>query len=245
LIAATQAPYGMEDLPLRVREEIEAEASRKGFRSAFVIDAHNSLGVKPNKEETGDIIKAAVEVMAELAKAPQMDIWFGFAHSSELSLKLAQDVGPAGIGLLYFENKDVPGFCLVIVDANNAQLDFREKVFASFSKNSSAKLLELCTSDTHVTAAKTAIARGYLALGDLTSAEQFSGVLDSLYKKASSRLSRGRFSASASSSRVKTIGGEVLNDFSGLLDETSLVAKRGALVLGLVGLIVTTLVAIV
>src|SRR5205823_5164369 len=36
LIAATQAPYGMEDLPVRVREEIEAEATRKGFKSVFV-----------------------------------------------------------------------------------------------------------------------------------------------------------------------------------------------------------------
>jgi putative membrane protein len=244
VIAATQAPYGMEDLPARIREEIDAEASKNGFTTSFVIDAHNSLGAKPNKEETIDIIRAAIQVIEELSGASQQMFRFGFAHSSEIPWKLAGDIGPAGIGFLYFEGENFPGFCLVIVDANNAKLGFRGKVFEDFTRKTGAKLLEICTSDTHVTAARTFESKGYLALGDLTSPEQFSNLMRALYEKARSRLSDGRFSTSAVASRVKTIGGEIMNDFSGLLDETSLIAKRGALALAIVAIVVTTLVAL-
>ena len=60
----------------------------------------------------------------------------------------------------------VTKFCFVIVDANNSKLGFREEVFKDFEKIAGVRILELCTSDTHVTAAKTSGAKGYVALGD-------------------------------------------------------------------------------
>ncbi|MFI5420706.1 MAG: DUF2070 family protein, partial [Nitrososphaerales archaeon] len=241
----TQSPFGMEDLPAEIAQEINAEAQKRGFKSAFVIDSHNSLGTKPNREETMDIIKAAREVVGELSVVQQRDFVEGFAHSSEIDAKLLDDIGPAGVGLLYFEPENSRGFCLVIVDANNAQLGFREKVLQQFATRTGTEIMEICTSDTHITAARTLETKGYLALGDRTSPEQFSKILTTLYEKARLRRTAAQYSTFVATSEVKTVGGEVLDDFSGLLDQTSLIAKQGATVLAVVAIVVTVLVAIV
>ncbi|MDA4112324.1 MAG: DUF2070 family protein [Thaumarchaeota archaeon] len=242
--AITQSPFGMEDLSVRIRDEIEAEASRMGFKSFFVIDTHNSLGAKPNEQESADIIESAKEVIAELTKSAQREFRTGFAHTSEVGSRFPNDIGPAGVGLVFFQVQDSPGFCFVVVDANNSKLGFREKAFELFSKESGLRILEICTSDTHVTAAKTTVTKGYLSLGDLISPEDFSSILVSLLEKARSRISSGSYSTMEVSSEVRTIGGGVLNNFSGLLDDTSLIAKRGAEALAVVAVLVTTLVAI-
>ncbi|MDA4130986.1 MAG: DUF2070 family protein, partial [Thaumarchaeota archaeon] len=200
---------------------------------------------KPNGEETENIIKVASELIAELSSAKQQSFKVGFAHSSEIGSKLPNDVGPAGIGLLYFDLSNTSRFCFLVVDANNAKLGFREKILEEFLAKTEVRILEICTSDTHVTAARTFEAKGYLALGDRMSHEDFVSVLLLLFEKARSRSSVGQFSTLATISQVKTIGGEVMDDFSGLLDETSLIAKRGAAALALVAVVVTTLVAIV
>ena len=171
LIALTQAPDGMEDFPVSLREEIEKEAERSGFR-AFIIDTHNSEGSKPSDEECKDALEATMHVLEDLKVAKRHEFSFGFAHSSELGLDLGRDIGPAGFGLLLF-NVDGQAFALVIVDANNAHLGFRDKVFELFESSTGTRMLELCTSDTHVTAAKTRDAKGYVALGDLVAPEVF------------------------------------------------------------------------
>ena len=89
--------------------------------------------------------------------------------------------------MLYFDLGDASRFCFVITDANNSKLGFREEVFREFEKNTGARILELCTSDTHVTAAKTSSAKGYFALGDLISVEEFGSILKSLHDLAKGR----------------------------------------------------------
>ena len=117
-------------------------------------------------------------------------------------------------------------------------------MIANFEINSSSKLLEICTSDTHVTAAKASNPKGYLALGDVSTPEGFSLILLSLFERAQMRLGLGSFATSDSSSSVKTIGGEILNNFSGLVDETSSVAKKGAQALGILAVLITGIVAL-
>jgi predicted neutral ceramidase superfamily lipid hydrolase len=123
-------------------------------------------------------------------------------------------------------------------------VSFREKVIELFEKENDSKILELCTSDTHVTAAKTLDAKGYLALGDAVSPEKIASALGELYKIAKSRLGQGNFSSLVVRSRVKTIGSEVLTNFSGLLDAASSVAKNGARILALVAIVLTATVAL-
>jgi predicted neutral ceramidase superfamily lipid hydrolase len=179
----------------------------------------------------------------QLSSAPQTVFEFGFAHSSEISGNLKADVGPAGVGLLFFQTASSK-FSLVVVDANNSLVGFRETVMKGFHEKTSEDLLELTTSDTHVTAAKVRNARGYLALGDLTTPEEFTGVLCTLLEKAKTRLATGSFETSISTSSVRTIGSQVLDNFSGLLDESTLIAKRGAEVLGLLAVVLALAVAV-
>ncbi|MHB2035966.1 MAG: DUF2070 family protein [Nitrososphaerales archaeon] len=243
LIAITQAPYGMEDFPVKVRMEIESRANAAGFKLALVIDTHNSEGQKPNEAECEDAIVAATATIEELAKSKRNDIKVGFAHSSELDTSVPKDIGPAGLGLLVFEVENNK-FCFVIVDANNSKIGFREDVFREFEKETGTKILELCTSDTHVTAAKTSGAKGYLALGDMVSVDAFTKILSSLYEKANSRIGPGSYSSMSVTSQVKTIGSEILREFSGIMDQTSATAKRGAEILSVLGILVIIIAAI-
>ena len=242
LIALTLAPYGMEDLPETVREKIEAESARMGFEACLVIDSHNSLGEKPDDVETGNLVRAAARIVEQLSQETQKRFDFGFAHTSELSEKFSPDIGPAGVGLLFFQTAS-SRFCLAVVDANNSTLGFREQVIQNFQRAASETLLEICTSDTHVTAAKAHNAKGYLALGDVTTPNQFSALLQQLLEKAKSRTSTGSYETSVIDSSVRTIGGQVLNSFSGLLDETSSIAKKGAQALGVLGIVITLAIA--
>jgi putative membrane protein len=243
LVAITQAPHGMEDFPAEVRREIEDYAIQRNFKNILVIDTHNSEGEKPGQKECSDAVDAAKIVIDQLSTSRQLDFHAGLAHSSELNEKLEPDIGPAGIGLILFE---VGGesFSLVTVDSNNSVLGFREKVLDGFQRLTRSRILEICTSDTHVTAAKTSDAKGYLALGDAIDYQRFGRVLAKLHQKALERMGKGAFSSSIVRSSVKTIGSEVLDDFSGLLDSTTSEAKNGARILGTIVLIISIIVAL-
>jgi len=210
---------------------------------SLVIDSHNSLGERPNEVDTNDLIVAAKEVLNQVFIGNQFEFDFGFSHSSEIGSHQREDIGPAGIGFLLFEVKG-SRFCLVVVDANNAKIGFRAEVIQKFETKSSSRILDICTSDTHITAAKASNAKGYLALGDVSSPEEFATTLNLLSELAQARLAQGRYSTSISTSKVRTIGGQVLNNFSGLLDETSQVAKRGAEALGVLAILITAFVGI-
>lgn len=244
VIALTQAPYGMEDFPIGVREEIDQFAAGNGFKQVLVIDTHNSEGTKPNESECIDAVGAAKAVIEELAKSKQKEFKVGFVHSSEIKTLISADIGPAGVGLLYFDLGETT-FCFVIVDANNSKIGFREEVLQKFERSTGKKILEMCTSDTHVTAAKTTTAKGYLALGDVIPTDDFAAMLVSLFGAAKSRLALGSFSASSVASDVKTIGSEMLEDFSGLTDSTLSAAKRGAKLLAVLGVALIIIVAII
>ena len=252
IVAITQAPYGMEDFPVEVRNEITKYSSELGFKEILVIDTHNSQGAKPSEEEAADAIEAARRVLDELKTAKQFQFEVAFAHSSELDRKKSSstdvrrdDIGPGGIGLFLFVPQGGDKFSLVIADANNARISLREKVIQEFEEKTMTKLLEICTSDTHVTAARSLGGKGYMTLGDSTSIEEITSVVIGLYEKANSRLLSASFSSFYIESKVKTAGGELLEEFSVLLDSTINVAKRGAILLAFLSVIQIVIVALV
>lgn len=246
LLAITQAPDGMEDFPIDVKNVIESYSSKLGFKNLLLIDAHNSEGEKPSEKECADAVKTASDVLEALRNAEMHSFKIGVAHSSELAQTIEKDIGPAGVGLILFEIPETSeSFSFVVVDANNSSIGFRDKVIQGYEKSTSSMMLEICTSDTHVTAAKTSEAKGYRALGDVISASKFIEILKLLYYNAKSNLSPASFSSSIVSSEVKTIGGEVLNNFSGLLDSASSVAKNGAEVLAILAVAVSIAVALI
>lgn len=247
LLSVTQSPYGMEDFPSDVRREIENHSVKVcNFKNVLVIDTHNSEGEKPNDKECADSIAAAEKALDELVRMNQLEFEAGISHSSELGTKMEQDIGPAGVGFIIFRQRRDPktDFSLVIVDSNNALIGFREKALEQFESKTGSKVLEMCTSDTHVTAAKTTDAKGYLALGDVITPERFASILVSLYKKALQKLAPCSYSSYSVESEVKTIGGEVLSNFSGLVDTASSEAKFGAQVLGAMAFLITVIVSL-
>ena len=238
LVMLTQAPHGMEDFPPSVRTEIQSYSKEAGFRYCLVIDTHNSEGAKPNEEECGDAVSAAKEVVTELKDSKREPFTVGLSHS--MGGGLPRDVGPGGVGLVLFGGKEGE-YCLVITDANNAKLGFREELFGQFEKVTGARILEICTSDTHVTAARTTGAKGYLALGDVVAVDQFVKMLKSLYDEAKANKEEGSYSTMEIQSSVKTIGGEMLDQFSAIMDKTSNTAKTGAKLLAALGVVVVLL----
>ncbi len=242
LVALTLAPYGMEDFPVEVRKKIEEISREYGFKCEFIIDTHNSEGAKPNQSECRDVVEAAKYTLQELKNSKQYRFGIGLAHSSEVSRILPKDVGPAGVGLIRFEVEG-SSFYFVVVDANNSKIGFREEVFKKFEQRTGSRILELCTSDTHVTAAKTLGAKGYVALGDSISSDDFVSLLTSLDEKTRITLGECAYSTLKVTSKVKTIGAEVLNEFSGLVDKTSQISKKGALALGILTLLLIIAVA--
>jgi putative membrane protein len=245
LITITQAPHGMEDFPTWVSESIESYSSKVNFKNSLTIDTHNSEGEKPSDAECADAVSAADSAVDQLSTLKQSPFKVGIAHSSELNTWIERDVGPAGIGLVVFETGSSNArFSIAIVDSNNSLRGFREKVISEFEKKTQSRILEICTSDTHVTAAKTSDAKGYLALGDVVQEDKFASLLADLYHKASDNMSEGSFSSYLIKSNVKTIGSAVLDDFSGLLDSASSEAKYGARILGGIVLAITVIVAL-
>ena len=74
--------------------------------------------------------------------------------------------------------------------------------------------------------------------------DAFGAVLISLHDLAKGRVGAGSFEASSVTTQVKTIGSEILQDFSGLMDDTSSAAKRGAEILGILGAAIVVFIAI-
>ncbi|MHB8566500.1 MAG: DUF2070 family protein [Nitrososphaerales archaeon] len=242
LVFITQAPHGMEDFPVEVREAILEHSRKIGFAETLIIDAHNSEGEKPSRNEAADAVSASNDLLDELKRSEQHGFNVGFAHTSELNAKFPErDLGPAGTGLILFELNNGVRFSLAIVDANNAVQGFREKALDQVKE---LKILELCTSDTHVTAAKTTGAKGYLALGEQISPEKFASLLGALNREAEKRSASGSFTSAIVEGTVKTIGGKLLDDFSSLLDSTTKIARNGGIALGLIAIGIIVLVAL-
>ena len=126
---------------------------------------------------------------------------------------------------------------LIGLDANNSVSELRGMIKYHF-KNWAE--IEICTSDTHVTAGKTMNIKGYNALGELTSTEELLKSLDILFKEAVKDLKLSSFEVSSVQSRVKIMGKQIFENISGSVDKVSQIGKRfGILLLSLYIIIIT------
>lgn len=241
-LTLTLSPLGMEDLPLSIREKIEALAPGLDHESIIVVDAHNSEGSAIDKGEYGDLMVATEEALRGLQTLPQNNFRVGFAHSSELNYSLREDVGPAGLSTLIL---DVGGrmYTIVTVDSNNAISGLREGLMRAL-KDSQAPLLELCTSDTHFKAGKVRSLKGYVALGEVTSVKELANIVKALIDKSIGRLGKAEYHIYRANTSLKVIGPKLLDELSKSLDQGLSLFKRGAIfivILSLLAFILTTL----
>lgn len=240
-VIVTLAPHGTEDFPQLVKETIERKALEMGFRAAFVIDAHNSLGDIPSREDCESAIEAAGSVLRNSKNEQQHPFKIGNAHSSELQVTLKPDIGPAGIGVMLFEIMGT-SYALISFDANNVHLGFRQKVLDHIKEN--VDVIEICTTDTHFNAAKVMNPHGYSALGELTQVGEIADILKELIKRAFSRMVQSDFKVSGVETEVKVVGEKLLDDFSVMLDKVTTTAKKGGISLVLIGALLFVLTTI-
>ncbi|MBS58073.1 MAG: hypothetical protein CL735_04855 [Chloroflexi bacterium] len=221
MLVLTLAPYGMEDFPIFVREKISKAAKSIGFNGVILIDAHNSIGATPVHEDCEDIISASKDILRKIRFNNQMPFRMGYADSKDLRIKLKDDVGPAGIGLVLFEiNKKYYG--LLSVDANNIALGFRDKIL---SENDD--IIDVCTTDTHFNAAKVMNSLGYTPFGGESSVKEIRKIIENLRDAAEKSMTKSNFVIKRNKNSYKVFGSALLDDYSVGLDRLFTIAKIG------------------
>lgn len=243
LLTLTLSPYGSEDFPKEVRDQLEKLTKSAGFQNVVVIDSHNSQGGRPTANDQNDVYDAAHQTLKQLRESIQYPFKVGFSHSSEFGFLFNDDVGPAGISVLVIEvDGKINGF--VGVDANNARTGLREVLMKS-SEGSKASILELCTTDTHSTISVGGEdPKGYFALGDLTDEDTLTRAIQTIKDRAMDRLEKVNLTVKIAVVAVKVMGAKAFDNFSIGLDKTLSFAKKSTFALAtifLLTLILTSL----
>ncbi len=239
VIFLTLSPIGMEDFPHEMKKPLEDEAKKNGFKHLLLVDTHNSQGNKVIQEEVNDLIDVTKKILKELRKAKQFPFKVGYAHSSELNINLEKDIGPAGISLIIIEvNKNK--YTLLVTDSNNARKGLREEIIEQLNTKG-ISLIEICTTDTHITAGKVMTSNGYIALGDQTQTKYLLNYIKLLFDKAIENLSISKFDVKIIDTNVKVVGHNLLSDISQALDTIIKTARIGALILVILSIFVTIL----
>ncbi len=208
----SNAPYNTDDLEPGVFDEALSVASKMGV-DLTLVDAHNSIGgenCEPPKLDWNTVI-------AENKALPEEAFEIGVANSSELDFKHGSDISDGGITALVFK-KPRSTSVLVASDSNNAVAGLRSLFSAEFEKEG-VELIELCTSDTHNSAARHMTDRGYHALGEDSDKEALVSTVQKLEKTAEGKLSKGKITAISSEETLPLIGDKSINDFAALTRE--------------------------
>ena len=209
----SNAPYNTDDLEPTVIDGAVSAAKELGVE-LMLVDAHNSIGGENVQHPDVDWRR----VFSDIRASPEEEFELGVAHSSELQLEHGSDISDGGITALVFRKK-ASTYALVTSDSNNAVVGLRQMVIDELKKEN-VDLIELCTSDTHGSAARHLINRGYRALGEDTNRETLVATIKKLENLAESRLSRGKVATITSQVMLPLIGDKSLNDFAALTKET-------------------------
>jgi putative membrane protein len=220
----SNAPYNTDDLDLKIVDGAASAAEQLGVE-LMLVDAHNSIGGENPEQQSiteGDWRRAFFENM----KDPEAEFETGVAHSSELQFDHGSDISDGGVTVLVFK-KQASKYVLVTSDSNNAVVGLRQRIIDEL-KRDDVGLIELCTSDTHKSAARYLTNRGYRALGEDSDRETLVATIKKLERLAEARLSRGGVAVITSQLTLPLIGDKPLNDFADLTKETLSFAKAYA-----------------
>lgn len=212
----TNAPYNTDDLEPSIIDGAVSAAKEMGVE-LMLVDAHNSIGGE-NAEQPKITKDDWVKVFLELKGSSEEEFELGVAHSSELKFEPGSDISDGGVTVLVFRKRDSK-YALITSDSNNAIVGLRQKVLDELQKDG-VELIELCTSDTHKSAARYMTNRGYHALGEDTAPDTLVATIKKLEKLAGDRLSKGSVTAITSQLTLPLIGDKSLNDFATLTKET-------------------------
>lgn len=212
----SNAPYNTDDLEPKIIDGATAGAKDLGVE-LMLVDAHNSIGGE-NAEQPSITEDDWRKVFSGNKANPEEEFEVGVAHSSELQFEHGSDISDGGMTVLVFR-KQASTHALVTSDSNNVMVGLRQVVIDEL-KRENVDLIELCTSDTHKSAARYLTNRGYRALGEDSNRDTIVATIKKLEKLAEGRLSRGNVTTITSQLTLPLIGDKSLNDFAALTKET-------------------------
>jgi len=211
------SPYGMEDVPLYVKSELEQYAKNRGFENLLIVDSHNAMGEEILKQDSDDLLQAAKSNLDTLITKETLPVEIGYSNSEELKIS-ADDLGLGGVGIICMKIQDEK-FFLGWADSNNMENGFREEIVGRLQKQG-YNLLEICTSDSHYKAREARNKHGYFTFGSLSKPDEVESWYLNLAKKAEQNLSLASFETLQTDTEVKVMGTKLLDDYSKSLDRT-------------------------
>jgi len=180
----------------------------------MLVDAHNSIGGENCEQPKVDWRR----IFSDIRGSPEEEFEVGMAHSSELQFDHGSDISDGGMAALVFRTQGSV-HALITSDSNNAVLGLRQTVIDELKKEN-VDLIELCTSDTHNSAARYLTSRGYHALGEDSDRDALIATIKKLEKLAEGRLSRCEVTTITSQLTLPLIGDKSIEDFATLTKET-------------------------
>lgn len=214
------SPHGMEDLPNRIKAEIDVHARANDMDRVMLVDCHNAMGPDISEADYTDMLDASVKCLDRLAGATQYPLAVSYAKSENIC---SDDLGLGGLGMLCIA---VNGSRYYIgwADANNMKNGSREMVVAGFTKTGRT-LLEICTSDTHYTPVKAKNRNGYYELGLMAGDSNLTEWFLGLAGKTDSRVAQSGFDISDVDTNLLLMGTRIFENYSRAMDRSMNLVK--------------------
>ena len=164
-LSFTLAPKTTEDLPQELSSIIQEEATKMGYDSVVLVNAHNSILDEPytqvSLEMLRDVASKALVQSSSLAAEP-FEVGAATVHPPEFSLK--DGMGQGGITAIVVKVAQQRNV-YVVIDSNNMVSGLRERIISDltdFGFDNS----EVFTTDTHAVSAVVLGKRGYHPMGE-------------------------------------------------------------------------------
>ena len=218
----------MEDIPPDVKVSLEEYSQALGFEQILIIDSHNSMGNKIEKQDIDNFINIGKKCLEKIMGSEQFPFKIGYSNSFQIDDKpktekiKSPDLGESQFGVLTItiENKE---HVLCWCDSNNMKKGIREKIISGL-KTEGYSIIEICTSDTHSTSGKRNT-KGYYTLGDITNETKIISIFQKLAKLSKESTNASTFEIQKSETHVKVMGNDQFDDYSFALEKSFKVTK--------------------
>jgi putative membrane protein len=215
---------GMEDLPFTFRISLEDRISELGFQHLLLVDAHNGVGEKIDKDQENELVQLARSCLKQLRTAKRYPFKISYSNTSCTypQLNKHEDIGESGFGVIMFEINESK-YVLGWSDSNNFARGLRHKIIAQ-AKGNGVNVLELISSDSHTSSGKRT-REGYYSLGDKTDQNQIVDIFINLARQSLENLHPAEIQVMRTKSNVKLMGADQFDSYSFALGKSMKITK--------------------
>jgi putative membrane protein len=224
VIFLSKSPSGMEDIPPDVKTYLEEYSKELGFEQILIIDSHNSMGEKIEKQDIDNFVLMGKKCLEKIKQSEQFPFKIGYSNSFQIENQItkSQDLGNGQFGVLTISVKNKE-YVLCWCDSNNMKNGIREQIITML-QTEGYNTIEICTSDTHSTSGKRNT-KGYYTLGDITNETKIVNIFRKLAKLSKESISDSTYEIYKSESQVMVMGNDQFDDYSIALEKSFKVTK--------------------